>query len=72
METSRHRTPDPAPASFRDPEGVPIATMATPKEFGIREKVSRGRAKFFRPGIAMVNALFRRIPWRADACDRQL
>jgi hypothetical protein len=47
METSRHRTPDPAPASIRDPEGIPIAIMATPKEFGIREKVSRGPRKIF-------------------------
>jgi hypothetical protein len=29
--------------------------MATPKEFGSQEKVSRGPRKFFAAGIAMVN-----------------
>jgi hypothetical protein len=43
------------PSQTRDPEGVPIAAVATPKKFGRPEKVSRGRRNFFLKGIGSVN-----------------
>jgi hypothetical protein len=41
-----------------DPEGVPIAAVATPKKFRRPEKVSRGGRNFFLQGLALVK-LFR-------------
>ena len=51
------RAPDTVrrPSQLRDPEGAPIATVATPKKFRTREKVSRGRRIFFAEAGAMVN-----------------
>src|SRR6476646_10340633 len=51
------RAPDTVrrPSQLRDPEGVPIATVATPNKFRTPEKVSRGERNFFARGDAMVN-----------------
>src|SRR4029077_18314650 len=46
----------PAPVSNRrDPEGIPIAAVATTKKFGRPRKVSRGRRNFFLQGLGSVN-----------------
>jgi hypothetical protein len=47
---------DRCPSRWRDPDGIPIAVLATPKKFGSPEIVSRPGGKFFLRGIAMVNA----------------
>jgi hypothetical protein len=39
----------------RDPEGIPIAAVATTKKFGRPRKVSRGRRNFFLQGLGSVN-----------------
>lgn len=60
MGTSRLRTPSGRPSQSRDPEGIPIAVMATPKKFGRPKKVSRGRLKIFRQGLARLTPGFAR------------
>src|SRR4029077_17871796 len=45
------------PSQWRDPEGVPIATVATPKKFGRPRKVSRGLRIFLLQGPVLVNPL---------------
>jgi hypothetical protein len=49
------RTPSGARLNRRDPEGIPIAAVATTKKFGRPRKVSRGRRNFFLQGLGSVN-----------------
>jgi hypothetical protein len=54
--------PDRCPSQWRDPDGIPIAVLATPKKFGSPEKVSRPGCEFFCMGSRWLMPVCRIAP----------
>jgi hypothetical protein len=53
---------DRCPSQWRDPDGIPIAVLATPKKFGSPEKVSRPGREFFCVGSRWLMPVCRITP----------